>query len=246
MAGGRCWGVLCLNRALGSRPYAAEDAARLARLAPHLAEGLRAGLLLEHADAVAADEVPGLLLLAADLAIIATTPAAERWLAELPDWPRRRDLPNAVLVVAARLRALEREAGDAPPAMPRMRVRAASGRWLVLHASRLATGTPAGAIAVIIEVARPVEVAPLVLAAYGLSEREMQVAELVLRGLPTREIAAALALAAPTVQQHLKAVFDKTGVGSRRELVAQIFGQHYAPRLAAGTSIGPDGRFAPE
>jgi hypothetical protein len=29
----------------------------------------------------------------------------------------------------------------------------------------------------------------------------------------------------------VKAGFDKVGVGSRRELVAQVFAQHYRPRM---------------
>jgi DNA-binding CsgD family transcriptional regulator len=77
-------------------------------------------------------------------------------------------------------------------------------------------------------------VAPLVLQAYGLTDREAQVAQLVLRGLATGEIADRLYITALTVQQHLKAIFDKTGVHSRRELVAHVFAEQYLPRMRDG------------
>ena len=34
------------------------------------------------------------------------------------------------------------------------------------------------------------------------------------------------------MQDHLKSIFEKTGVGTRGELVARLFFQHHLPRLA--------------
>ena len=67
-----------------------------------------------------------------------------------------------------------------------------------------------------------------------------------LAGRSTEHVAAELCISPLTVQQHLKAVFDKVGVRSRRELVAQIFARHYKPRLLAGGPLGADGWFAAE
>lgn len=63
---------------------------------------------------------------------------------------------------------------------------------------------------------------PLLLSAHGLTAREAEVARLVLRGTPTRAIADALHISRHTVQDHLKAVFDKFGVHSRRDFVGHL------------------------
>jgi DNA-binding CsgD family transcriptional regulator len=67
--------------------------------------------------------------------------------------------------------------------------------------------------------------------AYHLTEREQDVTRLVLRGDSTAQIGNRLSISPHTVQQHLKSVFDKTRVRSRRELVGKVFFSHYEPRL---------------
>ena len=95
-----------------------------------------------------------------------------------------------------------------------------------------------------LHLARQPEIASLIVEAYGLSKRECEVTQVVLHGLSTREIADDPHVSAYTVQDHLKAIFAKVGVRSRRELVAQLFLQHYAPRLEAGAKVRSDGWFA--
>ncbi|MDT7710079.1 MAG: hypothetical protein QOG20_5686, partial [Pseudonocardiales bacterium] len=110
------------------------------------------------------------------------------------------------------------------------RVLARNGTWVVLHGACLVDGG-ARRVAVIVEPAHPARIYPLLMAAYRLTERERDVTRLVLQGLSTAEIARALVVSPHTVQQHLKNVFDKTGVRSRRDLVGTIFFAHYEPRF---------------
>src|SRR6266542_871860 len=82
-AGGACWGLMCLHREAGRPSYTPEEMAYLGGLAPHLAEGLRAGLLATNANAPALADAPGLVLLAPDLSVESATDAGQRWLEEI-------------------------------------------------------------------------------------------------------------------------------------------------------------------
>jgi DNA-binding CsgD family transcriptional regulator len=86
-------------------------------------------------------------------------------------------------------------------------------------------------VAVIIELAHPARITPLLMAAYGLSEREQDVTRLVLQSCSTTDIADRLYISVNTVQQHLKSIFEKTSVRSRRDLVGKVFFAHYEPRV---------------
>ncbi|MEO7979286.1 MAG: LuxR C-terminal-related transcriptional regulator, partial [Sporichthyaceae bacterium] len=127
-------------------------------------------------------------------------------------------------------RALRADLDGEPPEVATARVLTRSGRWVVLHGAVLDPGRDAR-VAVIVEPAHPARITGLLMAAYGLTEREQDVTRLVLQGSSTAEIALELVVSVHTVQQHLKGIFDKTGVRSRRDLVGKVFFAHYEPRL---------------
>jgi DNA-binding CsgD family transcriptional regulator len=224
--GSTCWGGLALLRTAEAPDFSDGDARALTGLLDPLTEGLQIGIVL---GAVTTDEVtdgPGLLLLDGDARIAATTPAAERWLDELGRDTALGGVPEVVRCVASAAAQLGDEAAS-NAAAPRARLRTPSGIWLVVHASRFRERE--GGIAVIIEEAKPSEIAPIVIEAYGLSEREGEITRLVLQGLSTKEIAGELHLSPYTIQDHLKSIFEKFAVRSRRELVARLFDRHYWP-----------------
>ena len=78
-------------------------------------------------------------------------------------------------------------------------------------------------VGLLIEAARPAELAESLGNVYGLSDRERAVTRLVARGLQTSAISERLHVSQYTVQDHLNSIFDKTGTSSRGELIARLF-----------------------
>jgi DNA-binding CsgD family transcriptional regulator len=173
-------------------------------------------------------EPAGVAVLAPDNTITSANPAARMWLSELRESSPGHPLPPVVTAVASRARSIAGRARAA--AIARARVRTASGRWLLVRGATLGDDADAQT-AVILEPARPHELGPLIADAYGLTDRERTVTQLVAYGLATSAIAARLHLSPWTVQDHLKSIFEKVGVGTRGELIAPVFFEHYKPRL---------------
>jgi len=227
---GHVWGALGLYREPGKPLFDDEDRRFIQAVAPHLAEGARRGLLVGEATDPEGPDAPGLVVLSRRWEVESATPGVEHWLSDLPDgdWSAGK-LPSAVLSVAGRARKTA-EYPTEPGEIAVARVLSRSGTWVVLHGVSLVSGD-SRRVAVIVEPAHPARISPLLMSAYGLTAREQDVTRLVLQGNSTAEIAERLVLSAHTVQQHLKSVFEKTGVRSRRDLVGKVFFAHYEPRV---------------
>lgn len=234
--GDNAWGVVDMFRERGREPFSARDVEVVRAVAPAVAGALRTfATAARPASVLAGGDGPGTALFDRSGALVSLDDQAARWFTELagPGWGATEPPPLMATTVAvvARAHAVADGRARGPAAV---RLRAAGGRWLSVHASclRAPDGTP-GPTALIIEPAKSAQIAPIIVEAYCLTPREQQITQAVARGLSNPEIAAELFLSAHTVRDHLKAVFAKVGVGSRGELVAKLFAEHYGPALHA-------------
>jgi len=240
--GNQAWGAMALFRGDDDRPFDSGEVDFLASLSAPFAHGVRTGMLTRLAAVPPPSQVtgPAVVIVGSDNQIVQMSLGAEERLADLISGEASGDplAPVAALIGAAR-----RYGRGETQIPPRCRLRAASGMWLVLHAGPLSsTGDREGEVVITIEEARPPEIVALVVAAFGLTPRERDVVQLVLQGVDTKEIAASLHLSTYTVQDHLKSVFDKADVRSRRELISRIYFDQYVPRM--GAELTPTGWFA--
>ncbi len=246
-SGDSTWGVVSLYREQSLPTFTADDVAFVKASSRAVGEALRTHVRAT-APWLGQPSGPGLVVLDRHGRVISANEEVIGWLQEL--WPlgfpyaeldlaslnlfdlRHVDLSVPTPIYALVSRALAVAAGrERAPA--RLRLRNSHGRWIVLHATAInGPGTPGGdSVALIIEAAKTAEIAPIIIDAYSLTPRERDVLGAVTRGASTTEIARALSMSPHTVRDHLKTVFEKVGVSSRGELVARLFGEHYAEPL---------------
>lgn len=219
---GLCWGCVTFGRE-APHDFDADERDLMHQLTESLGRAFRGTLITQPTDVEFVAHAPGMILFNGRTEVESMTAEARLWLDELREEGAEGGLPYALLSVMNKARAQKADAMS--------RVPGRSGRWVTLHAS-LASGGEPGRVAVILQGASPASIAPLIAAAHGFTDRERELVQLVLQGFDTADIADRLYISPLTVQGHLKSIFAKTGVRSRRELVGQIFVRHYQPRMA--------------
>jgi DNA-binding CsgD family transcriptional regulator len=221
-----CWGSVELMRDSDDAAFEEEDVRLLHELAPTLGALLRRSRLHDAwADREAPRPLPAATLIVdANLRPAGRTPAFGDWLAELPPGGAGDEaemLPPAVYEIATRVLTPPDAANGLPASV---RIRTPTGRRAVLEGAPL-EGAEGGGVAITVRTATAEEVFDLRCKAHDLTRRERQLAALMLGGLATRQLAEALCISPYTVQDHLKGIFAKTGVRSRRELTAHLAGR---------------------
>lgn len=220
------WGFLDLWRsAPTSRAFSRSEQAFLASVLPGVTQSLRASLAGTFAVSVedTPSDGPAVLLLNDTLELAMRTPQADAELrALLPTLPGQSPVPAVALNVAAQLLAVESGVDAHEPAA---RLHRGGGRWLQVRAARLDPEPETGAmIAVTIEQAPPAQRVELYCRAIGLTARERELVGHLVGGADTRSAAAVLGIGEYTVNDHLRSIFAKAGVNSRRQLITRGHG----------------------
>jgi len=238
---GRCWGAVHIARREGRRDFSVRDARVLAQLTGAIADGIRTALRFDAARQSRDSAAPGLIVLGPANEVELITAPARELLAAMrsgavdgsADAP-----PTPVLSLAA----FTRSRPPATTSEPDVVAVPTSSGWITLHAS-LPDGAAGGRVAIVLERSASPEATAVRLETYGVTPREREIATCLAQGLTNPEIAAALVLSPYTVQDHIKSLFEKTGVSSRQELVARVFLEDYMPQLARRAPITAGGTF---
>jgi DNA-binding CsgD family transcriptional regulator len=211
-----CWGWIEAYRDRGDPPFDEDDLELLASAGSSLGAALRRGFTAAAHGSVHEPMAPGVIVLNPDLSVVSRTAGARAWIDVLPAaglFAAWGILPAIVYPVATRAH------GGGAVAGAHALERAVDGRWVTIEAASL-EGDGAGKIAVTLRAAAPAETFDLLCRAYALTHRERDVAGALVAGLDTRGLTDRLVISRHTVQDHLKSVFQKVGVRSRRELLA--------------------------
>lgn len=222
---GLCWGYLTLFRNRNQPVFQEAERTFVSSLVPSISYVLRKrSLELPTKESEWMQKEPGILVLSDRLASISSDAAADCWLSLLRKWEQIDSitLPRPVRAVCSHAKS-EKAPYPEQASMSKVCLRTPDGQFLVIRASRLSGASDSKLLAVCFESAKPLDMLPFMTEAYGLSLREKQILDEVLKGFSTKEIALSLHISAYTVQDHMKSIFMKTGVTSRRELIWNLF-----------------------
>ncbi|UTR13191.1 helix-turn-helix transcriptional regulator [Salipaludibacillus sp. LMS25] len=215
-----CKGFMTLFRGHQHPFFNDEDEEILSQLSQTIAEGLESienQLSLSFQEKPKHTEDTGVLTFSEKIELMAGNERGTMWLDKL----RERENIQGSRLVPRPIRAIC-SAATASLKNKKVMMRLRGEAFLTLEATPLIVDKKVISLAVLIRRAERDAIFPYLTNLYRLTNREREVLEKVMKGLSTKEIAAACYISPYTVQDHLKAIFEKTHVTSRRELVRKF------------------------
>ena len=229
LAGAECVAVATLLRNSTDGPITDIELADTRVVAPTISQVLRRALGRIGQQGSGGQVSPTVILLNNAGNIVGVTEGGGALLEDLrTEGVDEQGVPTLIQAAATRARWSRRENRLAH------RVRGRSGQWMRLDVKPMEGDSDL--VAVSISPARAGDLFPILLAAYGLTERESAVTLLLVRGLATRDIASELSISPHTVRDHTKAIYEKASVNTRGELVAQLFSNHVLEQFHSAVS----------
>jgi DNA-binding CsgD family transcriptional regulator len=241
VADGSNWGSVIMIRHAGQPEFQDHEVDLISDASALFARAVRRGLVAEACESPDPPaDAPAVIELDPGGDLISASSSADALLAELSGTtPEAGPRSPSIHAIAS---ATRRTLAGADRSLPSATVKTPAGTWLVLHGGVLGNTRP-DSVAVFIQRAHPTLVAPVLLKAYGLTPREQQVTQLMLRGATTIQAAQRLQISPHTVNDHMKSIFEKTGARTRAELSATVFFGEHLPRIQHRVPIGDDASF---
>ncbi|KYG89848.1 helix-turn-helix transcriptional regulator [Metasolibacillus sp. FSL K6-0083] len=216
-----CYGFLTLYRTEEQGVFSQAEINYLKQSLTFIAKMLKESIFYCYPKVKLRDEAvieTGIIILDQTLNIISTNQAGSYFL----KWIRQEEqieencLPRPIRAIC--LQAKEGSSSKAPKIM----LHAFNHSFMTLTVSSLFTSSSQKAV--LVERISPNEAKKILSFLYHLTIRECELVELLLEGKSTKCIAEELSISTYTVQDHLKSIFMKVGINSRKELISKISG----------------------
>ncbi|WPK13111.1 helix-turn-helix transcriptional regulator [Lysinibacillus louembei] len=212
-----CYGFLTLYRMEGQGVFSQTEINDVKQFLTSIAQMLKESISYQYQTTEPLEEAAmetGIIILNQTLSIISTNQAGYHFLT----WLRQEEqitenhLPRPIRAICSQNNG----------SLSKMMMYAFNHFFVTLTVSPLSTSS--SQLAVLIERVSLNEIKIILLSLYHLTSREYDLIRLLLEGKSTKCIANELSISTYTVQDHLKSIFMKVDVNSRRELISKING----------------------
>lgn len=219
----KCWGFLSLFRNEDEPFFSDEDCTYLISIMPAIAKVLRVKSVMLPITKEWSMIKTGMIVVNDYFQPLFLNKGGEEWLSRLQKWEglQEGDLPRSVRAVCSRV-ASPNTLGD----VAKICMYTPDRQIVMIKASKMSGDHNQVCYTVSFERAQQEDIFHLLAEGYDFSVREKQVVERVMKGESTKQIAIYLNMSTYTVQDHLKSIFAKVGIGSRNELVWELFLKH--------------------